>query len=726
MRMFQTVLIANRGEIACRIIATLRRLGIRSVAVYSDADAGSRHVALADVAVRIGPAPAAQSYLSIEAVLDAARATGAEAIHPGYGFLAENAAFAEACADAGIAFIGPTPAAIRTMGDKITAKLAVAERGVPTVPGIARPGLTDAELIAAAPEIGYPLLIKPSAGGGGKGMHVVEDASALPDRLAAARREAAASFGDDALFLERYLTTPRHIEVQILADAHGTVVHLGERECSLQRRHQKVIEEAPSPLLDARTRAAIGEAACETARSVDYRGAGTVEFIVEATRPDEFFFMEMNTRLQVEHPVTEQVTGLDLVEQQLLIAAGLRLPFAQEDVELHGHSIEARIYAEDPAAGFLPTGGRVARVIHPGGAGIRVDTALADGLDVSIDYDPMLAKIVAHGADREQARRRLVGALSDTAVFGFPTNVEFVRALLELPEVAAGDLDTGLIARRFSELAFAEADVRVFAEAALLLDTASSGAGRRSSAGVGVGSEAATAGSPASCSEGAGHPGAGPWARRDGWRLGPAVDRRYRLVSEDRSAAVRVRGSGADLAISVVADPAADTAAGSDPDRSGAFVPAALRTPAGLAVTTTVDGSTRTIAALQDGSDRVSIAVDGAVFEVSLARTAHAPGGPAAAAPHLDSPMPGTVVLVQVEDGATVAEGDPILVVEAMKMEHVLRAGVAGTVSLKAAPGETVARGQTLAVILPADPDAAPTGDGTDPLVGAAANEEDA
>ena len=261
MRMFQTVLIANRGEIACRIIATLRRLGIRSVAVFSDADAGSRHVALADVAVRIGPAPAAQSYLSIEAVLDAARATGAEAIHPGYGFLAENAAFAEACADAGIAFIGPTPAAIRTMGDKITAKLAVAERGVPTVPGIARPGLTDAELIAAAPEIGYPLLIKPSAGGGGKGMHVVEDASALPDRLAAARREAAASFGDDALFLERYLTTPRHIEVQILADAHGTVVHLGERECSLQRRHQKVIEEAPSPLLDARTRAAIGEAA---------------------------------------------------------------------------------------------------------------------------------------------------------------------------------------------------------------------------------------------------------------------------------------------------------------------------------------------------------------------------------------------------------------------------------------------------------------------------------
>ena len=661
--LFDTVLIANRGEIACRVIATLRRLGIRSVAVYSDADAGSRHVALADVAVRIGPAPAAQSYLSIDAVIAAARSTGAQAIHPGYGFLAENAAFAEACDAAGIVFIGPTAAAIRTMGDKITAKLAVSERDVPTVPGIARAGLTDADLIDAAPEIGYPLLIKPSAGGGGKGMHVVEDEAHLADAIAAARREAAASFGDDALFLERYLTTPRHIEVQILADAHGGVVHLGERECSLQRRHQKVIEEAPSPLLDAATRAAIGAAACETARSVDYRGAGTVEFIVEATRPDEFFFMEMNTRLQVEHPVTEQVTGLDLVEQQLRIAAGARLALAQDDVVLSGHSIEARVYAEDPAAGFLPTGGRVARVIHPAGEGIRVDTAIEDGLDVSIDYDPMLAKIIATGADRDEARRRLVRALDETAVFGFPTNVEFVRALLELPEVAAGELDTGLIARRFDDLAFAVADERVLAEAALLLDGSSAPPEPR---------QAPT----------------GPWARHDGWRLGPSAPRRYALVCGERRATALVTGSGSSLAVAVD---------GSVP------APAALRGTDGLRRTITIDGVTRTVAALPAGTDRVAIAHAGAVFDVSIARVVHGGAAEAATVPHLDSPMPGTVVLVHVADGAYVDEGDPVLVVEAMKMEHVLRAGVAGTVALHAAQGDTVARGQTLAVIEPTE-----------------------
>ncbi|MFB7845249.1 biotin carboxylase N-terminal domain-containing protein [Microbacterium sp. NPDC056052] len=665
VEVFDTVLIANRGEIACRVIATLRRLGIRSVAVYSDADAASRHVALADVAVRLGPAPAAQSYLNIDAVLDAAKATGAQAIHPGYGFLAENAAFAQACADAGIVFIGPTAAAIRTMGDKITAKLAVAERDVPTVPGIARAGLSDAELIAAAPGIGYPLLIKPSAGGGGKGMHVVEDEAHLADAIAAARREAAASFGDDALFLERYLTTPRHIEVQILADAHGHVVHLGERECSLQRRHQKVIEEAPSPLLDAATRAAIGAAACETARSVDYRGAGTVEFIVEAAGPAsetggvEFFFMEMNTRLQVEHPVTEQVTGLDLVEQQVLIAAGAPLGFAQDDVVLRGHSIEARVYAEDPGSGFLPTGGRVQRVIHPEGEGIRVDTAIADGLDVSIDYDPMLAKIIAHGADRDEARRRLVQALDETAVFGFPTNVEFVRALLELPEVVAGDLDTDLIARRFDDLAFAEADERVFAEAALLLDAARD-------------AESETVSSL--------------WSRRDGWRLGAPAPRRYALVCGERRAAVLVTGSGS--ALSVAID-------GSAP------VAAARRGEEASGHTLTIDGVTRTIAAFATGSERVALAHRGAVFEVALDRISHAAGRTAETRPHLDSPMPGTVVLVHATDGARVEEGDPVLVVEAMKMEHVLRAGAAGTVSLHAAQGDTVARGQTLATITP-------------------------
>src|ERR1700757_3253514 len=354
---FDTVLVANRGEIAVRVIRTLKAMGIRSVAVYSDADATARHVAAADLAVAIGPAPARDSYLNIPAVVDAAVRTGAQAVHPGYGFLSENADFAAALGSAGLTFIGPPVSAIQTMGDKIAAKGTLSAFGVPVVPGIARPGLTDDELIAAAEEIGYPVLVKPSAGGGGKGMRMVGRPAALPAALVSARRESAAAFGDDTLFLERFVLRPRHIEVQVLADAHGNVVHLGKRECSLQRRHQKVIEEAPSPLLDSATRARIGAAACNTARSVDYVSAGTVEFIVSADRPDEFFFMEMNTRLQVEHPVTEEVTGLDLVEWQLRVAAGEKLTFAQDDIELRGHAIEARVYAEDPARGFLPTGG---------------------------------------------------------------------------------------------------------------------------------------------------------------------------------------------------------------------------------------------------------------------------------------------------------------------------------------------------------------------------------
>lgn len=445
--LFGTVLVANRGEIACRVIETLRRLGIRSAAVYSDADAGAKHVALADVAVRIGPAAAAQSYLSIEAVLDAAAQVGADAIHPGYGFLSENAEFARACAAAGIVFVGPTPAAIEAMGDKIAAKELVATRGVPVVPGSSGAGLDDAALTAAAAEVGYPLLIKPSAGGGGKGMQVVASEAELPAALASARRVATASFGDDTLLLERLITTPRHIEVQVLADRHGGVVHLGERECSLQRRHQKVIEEAPSPLLDPGTRARIGEAACEAARSVDYRGAGTVEFLVSDADPGTFFFIEMNTRLQVEHPVTELVTGLDLVELQLRIAAGEPLPFAQEDVVLTGHAIEARVYAESPARGFLPATGTVLDLAEPAGEGLRVDSSLVPGLVVSGDYDPMLAKAIAFGADRGEALARLDGLLRDYAVLGVETNIGYLRGLLASPEVQAARLDTGLIDR---------------------------------------------------------------------------------------------------------------------------------------------------------------------------------------------------------------------------------------------------------------------------------------
>src|SRR5215203_824014 len=453
---FDTVLVANRGEIAVRVIRTLREMGIRSVAVFSDADAGARHVAEADVAVGIGPAAARQSYLNIDAVVAAAKRTGAQAVHPGYGFLSENAQFAAALQDAGIVFIGPPTAAIQTMGDKIAAKSAVSAFGVPVVPGVSRPGLTDADLIAGADEVGYPVLVKPSAGGGGKGMRVVHRAADLPAALVSARREAAAAFGDDTLFLERFVLNPRHIEVQVLADGYGNVVHFGERECSLQRRHQKVIEEAPSPLLDAVTRARIGAAACDTARSVDYTGAGTVEFIVSADRPDEFFFMEMNTRLQVEHPVTEMVTGIDLVELQVRIAAGEKLPIGQDDITMTGHAIEARVYAEDPARGFLPTGGDVLDVAEPEGPGIRVDSGLASGTVIGSEYDPMLAKVIAHGDDRQAALRALDRALAGTAVLGVATNIEFLRFLLADPDVAAGRLDTGLLDRRTPEFIPAE------------------------------------------------------------------------------------------------------------------------------------------------------------------------------------------------------------------------------------------------------------------------------
>jgi acetyl-CoA/propionyl-CoA carboxylase biotin carboxyl carrier protein len=490
-------------------------------------------------------------------------------------------------------------------------------------------------------------------------MHVVESADELAGALAAARREAAASFGDDTLFLERFVHNPRHIEVQILADTHGSIVHLGERECSLQRRHQKVIEEAPSPLLDAQTRARIGEAACETARSVDYRGAGTVEFIVSADHPDEFFFMEMNTRLQVEHPVTEQVTGIDLVEQQLRIAAGAPLAFAQEDIRLTGHSIEARVYAEDPRAGFLPTGGMVSHVRHPSGDGVRVDSALEDGLDVSSDYDPMLAKVIAWGPDRDAARRRLVRALDDTAVFGVTTNIEFLRLLLELPAVVRGDLDTGLIGRELEELAFAVADAAAWAEAALLLD-------------------AHELRPP------------DPWRRRDGWRLGPAAPRLYALRSDrDERGVVRVWGSGSGAALEVAVD---------DGDRQPALV------REGDDAHITIDGRARSFAALVSAGE-VEFTRRGAVFRIRIAGADHAVDESADEHPHLDSPMPGTVVMAPATDGELVEQGDAVVVVEAMKMEHVVRATVRGTVALHVSVGDQVARGQTLATVT-----AAPSG----------------
>ena len=437
--MFDTVLIANRGEIAVRIIRTVQGMGLRAVAVYSEADRGAPHVSLADEAVHIGPAAASESYLVAEKIIQACRDSGAGAVHPGYGFLSENAGFAEALRGAGIIFIGPPVGAITAMGDKISAKTLAVEAGAPIVPGVYRPGMTDADLVAEADGVGYPLMVKAAAGGGGKGMRIVRQSSELQEMITAARREAMGGFGDDTMMLERYVERPRHIEIQILADGHGTTLWVGERECSLQRRHQKVIEECPSPALSEEVRQQMGQAAVRIAERVGYEGAGTVEFITDS-EASEFFFLEMNTRLQVEHPVTEAVFGVDLVEQQIRIAAGEPLSFGQDDLVPEGHAVEARIYAEDPDRDFLPTGGEIIRFDTPavagegvtGPRGVRVDAGVRAGNAVTADYDPMVAKITTHAPDRARALARLDRALAGTVLFGFPSNIPFLRRLLSL------------------------------------------------------------------------------------------------------------------------------------------------------------------------------------------------------------------------------------------------------------------------------------------------------
>ena len=448
--MLKSLLIANRGEIACRVIRTARRLGVRTIAVYSDADAGALHVREADEAVHVGPSPARDSYLVADRILDAARATGAEAIHPGYGFLSENADFAQAVTDAGIVWVGPNPASIRAMGLKDAAKALMAKAGVPVTPGYMGEDQDPASLTGQADKIGYPVLIKAVAGGGGKGMRLVERASDFADALASCQREAAASFGNAHVLIEKYIQRPRHIEVQVFGDSHGEVVHLFERDCSLQRRHQKVIEEAPAPGMDAATRAAVCAAAVDAARAVDYVGAGTIEFIADASdglRADRIWFMEMNTRLQVEHPVTEAITGVDLVEWQLRVASGERLPRRQDELSINGWAMEARLYAEDPARGFLPSIGRLDLLRFGRGPGARIDTGVEQGGEVSPFYDPMIAKVIAHGTDREEARRRLGAMLADSAVWPVRTNASFLVKALAHPAFIAGDVDTGLIGR---------------------------------------------------------------------------------------------------------------------------------------------------------------------------------------------------------------------------------------------------------------------------------------
>ncbi|MFC9644493.1 acetyl-CoA carboxylase biotin carboxylase subunit [Streptomyces mirabilis] len=641
--MFDTVLVANRGEIAVRVIRTLRALGVRSVAVFSDADADARHVREADTAVRIGPAPAAESYLSVERLLEAAARTGAQAVHPGYGFLAENASFARACAEAGLVFIGPPADAIALMGDKIRAKETVKAAGVPVVPGSSGSGLTDAQLAEAAREIGMPVLLKPSAGGGGKGMRLVRDASALGEEISAARREARASFGDDTLLVERWVDRPRHIEIQVLADGHGNVVHLGERECSLQRRHQKIIEEAPSVLLDAGTRAAMGEAAVQAARSCGYEGAGTVEFIVPGSDPSSYYFMEMNTRLQVEHPVTELITGLDLVEWQLRVAAGERLPYGGEDITLTGHAVEARICAEDPARGFLPSGGTVLALHEPQGDGVRTDSGLSEGTEVGSLYDPMLSKVIAYGPDRATALRKLRAALAETVTLGVQTNAGFLRRLLAHPAVVAGDLDTGLVEREAEELLAGSGDVpeEVYdAAAAVRLSSLAPAEGGWTD----------------------------PFSVPSGWRLG----------SEPAPVVFHLRAPGL--------EPVAHRPRGTSTVTPGR-------------VSVTLDGVRHTFHRAGDWLGREGDAWhvrDHDPVAASLTGAAHA------GVDSLTAPMPGTVTVVKVAVGDEVAAGQSLLVVEAMKMEHVISAPHAGTVSeLDVTPGTTVAMDQVLAVITP-------------------------
>ena len=720
--MFTKVLIANRGEIAVRIIRTLNALGIASVAVYSDADAGARHVREAGEAVRIGPPPAAASYLNIGAIIEAARATGAEAIHPGYGFLAENAAFARACAAAGLTFAGPPADAIEAMGDKIAAKATVAAAGVPVVPGSGKPGMSDDELISTLNELVFPLLVKPSAGGGGKGMRMVNSPAGLPAALAAARREARSAFGDDTLLVERYITRPRHIEIQVLADTHGTVVHLGERECSLQRRHQKIIEEAPSPLLDETRRAAMGAAAVEAARSVGYTGAGTVEFIVPGDSPDEFFFMEMNTRLQVEHPVTELVYGLDLVEWQLRVAAGERL--AGVPGPMTGHAVEARVYAEDPSRGFLPTGGTVLALREPSDTGVRVDSGLAEGMTVTSAYDPMLAKVAAWGPDRPTALRRLDAALAETAVLGVTTNTAFLRTLLANPDVQAGHLDTTLAERvadsGTSDPGTPPQDVLAAAALARLL-------AREPLAGAGA---------------------MDPWDIPDGWRVSGHAWTKFRFSTGPAHSAVEVRVRGlvsADAEIAVGdgdpvparaefreagrtargpgAGPAAAGVPGAGPPvagLAGAGVPVAGlpgagllgagllgagqpgAAPGGTDLIVTYGGRVMRFAYATD-CGTIWLGRDGQAWTLTEEEAAPARAGLAGGADGtVRSPMPGTVLAVHVGLGERVSAGQAVAVVEAMKMEHTVTAPLAGTVTeLTAKPGQQVGMDASLAVIGP-------------------------
>jgi acyl-CoA carboxylase subunit alpha len=631
------VLVANRGEIARRVLRTLRGMGIAGVAVHSDADATAPHVREADEAVRIGPAPSGESYLAVDRLLEAARATRADAVHPGYGFLSENAEFAERCAAAGLIFIGPPPAAIRAMGSKIEAKRIMAAAGVPVIPGVSGAALDDDALTREAPSIGFPLLVKASAGGGGKGMRVVQDAGALPAALGAARREARGAFGDDTLLVERYIARPRHVELQVFADAHGHVVHLFERECSIQRRYQKVIEEAPSPAVDAALRARMGDAATAAAKAIGYVGAGTVEFVLA---PDgAFYFLEVNARLQVEHPVTEMVTGLDLVRLQIEVAEGGALPFTQDALRLDGHAIEARLYAEDPARSFLPSTGTVLLWEAPDLPGVRWDAGVARGSEIGVHYDPMLAKVIAHGPARDDALARLIEAVERLGVAGVTTNRDLLLAVLRHPAFAAGELDTHFIERHLppsARVRARDATVdRLHAIAAAL-----QGHEMRRRAGGPV-----------------------PSSIPSGWR-----NNRWR----PQRVSFRIGSDAID--VDYVAAPGGRFTV----DAGGATSTAIVHDGEPRGLTLEIDGVRRRFSVVT-AADRVAVHSTLGTTELlelprlPAARRADVAGG-------FTAPMTGVVRAVNVAVGDRVTKGQVLLILEAMKMEHELTAQAGGVV----------------------------------------------
>ncbi|SFU42839.1 acetyl/propionyl/methylcrotonyl-CoA carboxylase subunit alpha [Pseudoduganella namucuonensis] len=661
--MFKKILIANRGEIACRVAATARRLGIKTVAVYSEADASAKHVAVCDEAVLIGSAAAKESYLRGDRIIAAAQATGAQAIHPGYGFLSENAGFADACAEAGLVFIGPPASAMRAMGSKSAAKSLMEKAGVPLVPGYHGDDQDADFLHGQADRIGYPVLLKASAGGGGKGMRVVEDTAAFKDALASCKREAISSFGDDKVLAEKYLQRPRHIEIQVFADTLGNCIHLFERDCSVQRRHQKVLEEAPAPNMTDERRAAMGAAAVAAAKAVGYVGAGTVEFI--ANQDGSFYFMEMNTRLQVEHPVTEMITGTDLVEWQLRVAAGEPLPKRQDELAIHGHAIEARIYAENPEKGFLPSIGTLRHLETPdavnfelGGvpghpSGVRIDSGVREGDAISPYYDPMIAKLIVWGADRKQALARMSQALSQYRIVGLAANIAFLKRLVEGEAFATADLDTGLIERHHDTLF---PPPRPAAEGALALAAV---------ALIEAEKDASAAQSGANAGD--------PWGQALGWRMNNAYTRGLSF-SDDYAAAlpakaydVRVTYDGADWRFELPARPGHAPRALSLMSRQGTDFSIKLGD-------TAVHGGVR-----RDG-DVFHVFTGGAHYALDYNDPMAHAGETEAEGGRLTAPMPGKVVAVLAAKGQEVKKGDPLVIMEAMKMEHTISAPHDGVV----------------------------------------------